>query len=77
MGYVMDKKIEHAVIVIQRTWRRLKAEREYRRVRLGLSKERQDYEKTEEDIERIRRSKEEYERLVARLRNEIVDDFYD
>ena len=39
VNYVMDKKKEHAAILVQRNWRRLKAEREYKKQRDGLRKE--------------------------------------
>ena len=53
VNYVMDKKKEHAALLVQRNWRRLKAEREFRKSRLGKLREVQDYEKTEEDLLRI------------------------
>ena len=46
VNYVMDKKKEHAAILVQRNWRRLKAEREFRKSRLGKLRDVQDYEKT-------------------------------
>ena len=61
VNYVMDKKKEHAAILVQRNWRRLKAEREYKKQRDGLRKEQNDYEKTPEDLELINRNKQRLE----------------
>ena len=63
VNYVMDKKKEHAAILVQRNWRRLKAEREYKKQRDGLRKEQYDYEKTPEDLELIKRNKQRLEIL--------------
>lgn len=63
VNYVMDKKKEHAAILVQRNWRRLKAEREYKKQRDGLRKEQNDYEKTPEDLELINRNKQRLEIL--------------
>ena len=63
VNYVMDKKKEHAAILVQRNWRRLKAEREYKKQRDGLRKEQNDYEKTPEDLELINRNKRRLEIL--------------
>ena len=57
--YVAEKKMEHAVILIQRNWRRLKAQREYRKSRmLGMSRNNNDYDKTDEDLKRIKENKD-------------------
>ena len=36
VNYVMEKKKEHAALLVQRNWRRIKAEREYLRARQGM-----------------------------------------
>ena len=54
VNYVVEKKREHAVIVVQRNWRRLKAQREFKKQQMGMSRDNYDYEKTEADLERIK-----------------------
>ena len=49
VNYVMEKKKEHAALIVQRNWRRLKAEREYLRARQGMARDTHEYEKTEAD----------------------------
>ena len=46
VNYVMDKKKEHAALIVQRNWRRKKAEREFKKSRLEKLKNVADYEKT-------------------------------
>lgn len=59
VNYVADKKKEHAALLVQRNWRRLKAEREYRKNRkFGIGHNTQDYEKTEADLQRIQENKD-------------------
>ena len=57
VNYVMEKKKEHAAIMLQRNWRRIKAEREYRRNK-GIKRV-QEIEKTKEDIQRIQENRDE------------------
>ena len=77
VNYVAEKKLEHAALLVQRNWRRLKAEREYRKHRRGESVERDDFEKTEEDLERIRVNKETHAKTLAYYRQKYPDTFYD
>ena len=46
VNYVIDKKKEHAALIVQRNWRRKKAEREFKKSRLEKLKNVADYEKT-------------------------------
>lgn len=59
----MEKKREHAALIVQRNWRRLKAQREYRRQRDGMRKELYDYERTDEDLKLIEKNRERLELL--------------
>ena len=43
---MIDKKKEHAALIVQRNWRRKKAEREFKKSRLEKLKNVADYEKT-------------------------------
>jgi len=54
VNYVVEKKREHAALLVQRNWRRLRAEREYRKQKQGMRRELHDYEKTDADLEKIR-----------------------
>ena len=58
VNYVMDKKREHAALLVQRNWRRLKAEREYLRAKQGMARDTQEYEKTDADKKRIQENSE-------------------
>ena len=77
VNYVMDKKKEHAAILVQRNWRRLKAEREFRKSRLGKLRDVQDYEKTQEDLDRIQESKAIMEKRRAYFKAKRPDNFFE
>ena len=77
VGYVRDKKLEHAVLLVQRNWRRIKAAREYKKVRQGLAKEEHEYERTPEDLERIKQSGREYEKRKSTWENKRKDNFWE
>ena len=76
VNYVMDKKKEHAAILVQRNWRRLKAEREFKKSRLNKLRDVADYEKTEEDLKRIQESKVIMEKARAHFMAKRPDNFF-
>ena len=77
VNYVLEKKKEHAALVVQRNWRRLKAEREYRKNRNRLSRDNFEYEKTEEDMKRIDEHRDLLEKTRAYFMASRPDTFYD
>ena len=77
VNYVIEKKREHAALLVQRNWRRLKAERDFRNHRLGRLREPDDYEKTEEDLERINEHKQLLEQYREYFFSNRKDTFYD
>ena len=68
VNYVMEKKKEHAALIVQRNWRRMKAEREYNRARQGMSRENHEYEKTEADMKRMVDNQEELRMVSEHLK---------
>jgi len=62
--------LEHAALLVQRNWRRMKAEREYKRARLGMRKELDQYERTAEDIERMKEDELILDRCKRRVLTE-------
>ena len=77
VGYIADKKREHAALLVQRQWRRLKAQREYRRARFAQRADAYEAERTEEDITRIKRNQDYLERVRAYVMAKNPDAFYD
>ena len=75
VNYVLEKKKEHAAILVQRNWRKIKAQREYRRNK-GLRREDHDYEKTEADLQRIARNEDELKQRRAYVQATKPDNFY-
>ena len=74
---MIDKKKEHAALVVQRNWRRRKAEREFKKSRLDKLKNVADYEKTQEDVDRIQESKKIMEKKRAHYMASRPDNFYE
>ena len=78
VNYVAEKKKEHAALLVQRNWRRLKAEREYRKNRkFGIGRNNQDYEKTEADLLKIKENKDQLEKVRAYEQAKRPDNFFD
>lgn len=76
VNYVIDKKREHAALIVQRNWRRLKAEREYLRAKKGMAREAHEYEKTEADQKRIQENAETLRITREHFKSSRLDDFY-
>ena len=76
VNFVIEKKKEHAALLVQRNWRRMKAEREYRRNRQGMNKENFDYEKTELDKRRQAENSDLLEKTRAYFMTSRPDNFY-
>ena len=79
VNYVKEKKLEHAAILVQRNWRRMKAEREYKKARMGMRKELDQYERTDEDIERMKQNEfmfEQYSRVKIQTKPWLAEDFH-
>ena len=72
----MNKKKEHAAIVVQRTWRKVKQQREYKRAQRGEYKPEIDYEKTPQDIQRIQENQDFKEQTQMNVRKAFPDTFY-
>ena len=76
VNFVQEKKKEHAALLVQRNWRRMKAEREYRKNRQGMRKENFDYEKTELDKRRQAENADLLEQTRAYFMASRPDNFY-
>ena len=63
-------------MLVQRNWRRMKAEREYRKNRQGMRKENFDYEKTELDKRRQAENADLLEQTRAYFMASRPDNFY-
>ena len=77
VNYVMEKKKEHAALIVQRNWRRLKAEREYLAAKRGMARDAHEYEKTDADKKRTQHNKETLENTTAYFKAQRVDNFYE
>ena len=77
VDYVLNKKKEHAALLIQRNYRRLKQQRAYREQRQrGLTHEDLEPEKTEEDLARIAVDKKFLEDRRAYEQDQRPDTYY-
>ena len=76
VNYVMEKKKEHAALLVQRNWRRIKAEREYRRNKGKIARE-PEVPKTEEDIKQIQQNIDDLAALRDFQKEHNPDRFYD
>ena len=76
VNFIMNKKKEHAAIVVQRTWRKVKQQREYKRAQRGEYKPEVDYEKTPQDIQRIQENQDFKEQTQMHVRKAFPDNFY-
>ena len=76
VNYVMEKKKEHAALIVQRNWRRMKAEREYLAAKRGMARDLHEYEKTEADKKRIQDNIETLKNTTEHFRSSRVDTFF-
>lgn len=77
VNYVKEKKLEHAVLLVQRNWRRIRAAREFRKAKLGMRREEHDFERTEEDFERIKLWETQYQSLKETYEAKHKDRFWE
>ena len=76
VNYVMEKKKEHAALIVQRNWRRLKAEREYLAAKKGMSRDTHEYEKTDADKKRTQDNQETLRATTEHFKASRMDTFY-
>ena len=77
VNYVKEKKLEHAVLLVQRNWRRIRAHREFRKKKDGMRREEYDYERTDEDFERIKQWEVQYQMLKESYEARHKDRFWE